>query len=251
MEVHHHTRTEKKKWHHYLWEFLMLFLAVFCGFLADNRREHFVELNREKQFIRSICEDLRDDTTRLNDLIRARNNLLLNKIDSLLYYLNMPDPDKYGKFIYYYARPITNRYIFYSNDRTIQQLKNAGNLRLIRNQIASDSIMSYDHDVRRNEHIKEREEAFVMDYIEILKRVFDGSEFEKMRGKESDALIIEWNLSGGNPHLVHKDKESIQSLINSLHFIKTINVYNQRWSKRMIRQASELLVLLKKEYHLE
>ena len=36
MEVHHHGHTERKKWTHYLWEFLMLFLAVFAGFLAEN-----------------------------------------------------------------------------------------------------------------------------------------------------------------------------------------------------------------------
>ncbi len=41
MEVHAHTHTARKKWTHYFWEFLMLFLAVFCGFLAENQREHF------------------------------------------------------------------------------------------------------------------------------------------------------------------------------------------------------------------
>ena len=30
MEVHAHTHTPRKKWTHYFWEFLMLFLAVFC-----------------------------------------------------------------------------------------------------------------------------------------------------------------------------------------------------------------------------
>jgi hypothetical protein len=34
MEVHAHARTARKKWTHYFWEFLMLFFAVFCGFLA-------------------------------------------------------------------------------------------------------------------------------------------------------------------------------------------------------------------------
>lgn len=37
MEVHHHTHPShgKKTWKEYFWEFLMLFLAVFCGFLAE------------------------------------------------------------------------------------------------------------------------------------------------------------------------------------------------------------------------
>src|SRR5436190_20419739 len=58
MEVHAHTHAERKKWTHYLWEFLMLFLAVFAGFLADNWREHIVENKREKQYIMSLVTDL-------------------------------------------------------------------------------------------------------------------------------------------------------------------------------------------------
>src|SRR5687768_16040736 len=54
MEVHHHAHTAMKRWTHYFWEFLMLFLAVFAGFMAENQREHYVEHLREKQFTRSL-----------------------------------------------------------------------------------------------------------------------------------------------------------------------------------------------------
>jgi hypothetical protein len=37
MEVHHHTHTERKNGHIISGNFLMLFLAVFCGFLAENQ----------------------------------------------------------------------------------------------------------------------------------------------------------------------------------------------------------------------
>ncbi len=69
MEVHQHSHTPRKKWTHYLWEFLMLFLAVFCGFLAENFREHQVEKERGKQYILSLYEDLKTDTARLNYII--------------------------------------------------------------------------------------------------------------------------------------------------------------------------------------
>ena len=68
MEVHAHTHTPDpglrrgKKWTHYFWEFLMLFLAVFCGFLAENQREHYIEHLREKQYLRSLLENLSTDT---------------------------------------------------------------------------------------------------------------------------------------------------------------------------------------------
>ena len=53
MEVHHHAHNAdghrgKKKWTHYLWEFLMLFLAVTLGFFVENQREHYIEHKREK-----------------------------------------------------------------------------------------------------------------------------------------------------------------------------------------------------------
>jgi len=37
MEVHHHSHAKRKKWTQYLWEFLMLFVAVFCGFLEEKK----------------------------------------------------------------------------------------------------------------------------------------------------------------------------------------------------------------------
>src|SRR6188472_2400633 len=90
MEVHHHahlasgeTHTERKKWTHYLWEFLMLFFAVFCGFLAENQREHYIEHQREKQYMRSLLEDLQTDTATMN---RVRNRALtqIAFLDSLI-----------------------------------------------------------------------------------------------------------------------------------------------------------------------
>ena len=66
MEVHHHAHTARKKWTHYFWEFLMLFLAVFCGFMAENIREHKIEQHRAKEFSKSLVQDLQNDTTAIN-----------------------------------------------------------------------------------------------------------------------------------------------------------------------------------------
>lgn len=50
MEVHKHPHhvTHKKKWGEYLLEFIMLFLAVFLDFSAENLRERMAEHNIEK-----------------------------------------------------------------------------------------------------------------------------------------------------------------------------------------------------------
>ena len=71
MEVHAHTHTERKKWTHYLWEFLMLFLAVTLGFFVENQREHLVEHQREQQFVQSLFNDIKADTANLDRIINA------------------------------------------------------------------------------------------------------------------------------------------------------------------------------------
>src|SRR4030095_9538891 len=102
MEVHQHTHTPRKKWTHYFWEFLMLFLAVFCGFLAEYKLEHTIEHNREIQYITTLIEDLKSDTAQLAQVVaykRRRESIA----DSLIMYLSSPGHEKHGSDIYYYA----------------------------------------------------------------------------------------------------------------------------------------------------
>ena len=84
MEVHHHPRVyesrpqqHKNKWTHYLWEFLMLFLAVTLGFLVENQREHYIEHQRAKVYAASMKGNLQADTSELIQ-IKNRHNYLVN-----------------------------------------------------------------------------------------------------------------------------------------------------------------------------
>ncbi|MEJ7675290.1 MAG: hypothetical protein WKF59_21940 [Chitinophagaceae bacterium] len=40
----------------------MLFLAVFCGFLAEYQLEHVIEHQREEKYAESLLDDLKKDT---------------------------------------------------------------------------------------------------------------------------------------------------------------------------------------------
>jgi hypothetical protein len=155
MEVHTHTHTARKKWTHYFWEFLMLFLAVFCGFLAEYQLEHLIEKQKGRQYINSFLQDLEIDKNQLDQLIPAfieKDKLL----DTLLLKVRGINPSTGANGIYkYYRQPFTYPDFIYS-DRTIQQLKNSGGMRLIANKAASDSIIGYDAAVRlTNIHIIE------------------------------------------------------------------------------------------------
>ena len=68
---------------HYLFEFLMLFLAVFCGFLAENYRETLVNKEKELHYIQNMVVDLKADTTDINFSIYYQQ-LWSNHLDSAL-----------------------------------------------------------------------------------------------------------------------------------------------------------------------
>lgn len=149
METHayHLHRAPGKKIWHYIFEFFFLFLAVFCGFIAENWREQMREHQREKEFIHSIVEDIKSDTLQSGKILVQLRRTSAG-IDSVLNALASPGIIENSNNAY----RLWTRYLdiksFVSNDRTIQQLKNSGELRLIRNKAVSDRIMKYDQTLR-------------------------------------------------------------------------------------------------------
>jgi hypothetical protein len=148
MEVHHHAHHQgKKNWKAYIWEFLMLFFAVFCGFLAEWRLEQVIENHREKEYIYSFVEDINADVEQTNKLlvdIQSR----INKTDSLLLALSSNEVQNNSNKAFKFWLMTIGFPDFVQNDRTIQQLKSSGSLRIIRNKAVSDKIMEYDQTVR-------------------------------------------------------------------------------------------------------
>src|SRR5258708_11184870 len=111
--------------------------------------------------------------------------------------LDSPNRGQYGRDIYYNARLLTLNFPFFSIDRTIQQLKSGGNLRLISKQAVSNAMMNYDYQVRWLDNISDREEDYVRDYVRWLEQICDTRVFDKMIVPGVDFIIPE-----GNPHLI-------------------------------------------------
>ena len=248
MEVHHHSHTERKKWTHYLWEFLMLFLAVTLGFLVENLREHYVEHQREKQFIQSLFNDIKTDTTNIIRIINART-AREQSLDTLTHMMNSDNPQKFIKQIcnnaIYASR--TLQYRFVPNDGTMLQLKNSGAFRLIRNRIVADSISKYDIGVRNFLGQYAVEENQIEHYRTASARIFDALVFDQMIDENSFAT----REPEGDLHLQPYDKRELYEWNYRIYGLKGINKANRRELRSLLQQASNLLGLLKEEYHLQ
>ena len=252
MEVHHHSHPEgsghPKKWKHYLWEFIMLFLAVTLGFFVENQREHYVEHQREKQFIRSLFRDIKTDTSNIIRIIEART-IRERSLDSLTFMMNTTNPQNFIRKIYnnaiYASR--TLQYRFVPNDGTIQQLKNSGAFRLIRDQAVADSISQYDISVRNFLGQYAVEENQIEHYRTASAKIFDALVFDQMIDENSYVN----RQPTGDLHLQPYDKRELYEWNYRIYGLKGINKANRRQLRSLLVQASSLLELLKKEYHLK
>jgi hypothetical protein len=249
MEVHHTPHVHhSKKWKDYLFEFLMLFLAVTLGFFVENQREHYIEGMRERQFIRSLVNDLRSDIGKLTTIINIRTMRATN-LDSLKLLVNSDSPNTHTNDIYYLAstaaRTLTIRFI--PNDGTMQQLKNSGAFRLIRNRIISDSIAKYDVNVRNALRQSEVEEMVINDYRHAAAKIFNALIFAEIM--DDNLTVI--RRPYGNPALAIYTSTDLHNWNYKLYSMNGINRANRRDARMLLTQATNLLKNLQKEYQLE
>jgi hypothetical protein len=243
MEVHAHTHSPRIKWTHYFWEFLMLFLAVFCGFLAEYHLEHVIENKREKQYIISLVRDVELDIESLNQAYAIRSKYI-NYYDSLVMLLKKKEKSSMND-IYFYARFVGRTTEFQYHDRTIQQLKSSGSLRLIRNNKAADSITIYDNEVikqiLKQQEIEPRFRNDILAYH--VGKIFDGNVWNEM--VDEKAVI---SRPTGNSDLITTDSKLINDFTVQVVTLKTAYRITNGYIEGAIKSAGNLIAFLKNEY---
>jgi len=246
MEVHHHSHTDRKKWTHYLWEFLMLFLAVFCGFLAENQREHYIEHLREKQYMRSLLEDLHTDTATMK---RVYNRAFIQSalLDSLIELGNYGPINEATTSKFYMLHGQTTRFLnIRFEDRTSSQLKNAGGMRLIRNKEVSDSIRQYWARIESLQRVRDRLETAGENIGDLSSRIF----FNKFFIYGSEPLTPPMGIKPG-AKLINDDPKLIAEYINRV-FTKSVRTKIYAGDlKDTLEMAQQLMDLIRKKYHLK
>ena len=128
----------------------MLFLAVFCGFLAEYKLEHTIEHQRAKKYANNLLDELKKDTIRLNSLMKSNANTS-SKLDTLCMLIKDPRHQAITPgMLYYYANDVLDVTYFSSHNSTIEQLKNSGSLRIMKINVGQ-MISEYDKKIRELE----------------------------------------------------------------------------------------------------
>ncbi len=246
MEVHAHSHTARKKWTHYFWEFLMLFLAVFCGFLAENQREHMIEHQREEKFIKNLVDDLEQDTIAITETVTIFS-VAIEKDDSLIQLLNSPDIKNWGSALYYLGRLSSRSSHLAMHDATIQQLKNSGGFRLIRNDEVARKIMEYYNRLVFINYLQDVELLESEDYRKIAIDVFHPVIFNSIISTEDNSIL----RPSGNPVLLTYDVQVLRRLSGMVSYHRNSKLALSKSQADMKKAAAELITFIQKEYHLK
>src|SRR5687768_2202380 len=142
MEVHHHAHTSRKKWTHYFWEFLMLFLAVFAGFLAEYQLEHKIERDRAEKFLQSMLLDVRTNIKNLDSLL-LQDQIIIDNHDSLVNWL-LQDSATIDRGAFAGKMGAVWVRNFLVRKETYEQMKSSGSLRYVGNIEFLTKMMDYE-----------------------------------------------------------------------------------------------------------
>lgn len=235
---------KKKNWKSYFKEFFMLFLAVFCGFLAENYRESLSAQKIEKEYILSLVEDLKTDTTNLSLYISFRKEKSV-LMDSLAEMMLSEERSLMGNQIYFLARQVFNEQAFIYSDGTIQQLKNAGNLRLLRNRNVVNELLKYEKKVKVLEDWDENDNRTKSTFREMGGKVFNSTELNKTMDAN-----MKFVMPTTNPQLITDDFGVINEIAFQIHFLSKMTKGNSLRAESLRSDAIGLLELIQKEYKL-
>ncbi len=247
MEVHHHSH-HPKKWKEYITEFLMLFLAVSLGFMAENIREHQIEQNRERQYMVSFVADLESDIVNIMEGM-PRKDARMKAIDTLFQYFNQnPNVTEVPAIIVKKMKRAAYDRSYVRNTTTINQLKNSGNLRLIQNRRVVDSIASYDWRWSRMEYYRETYITNQKDIYHLEEEILDARD---MIGFfiNNDSLTSE--NSSPKTGAIRIRREPLNSYLNLLSRQLIVTKLDKENYRKIAVMSQELINIIKKEYDIK
>ncbi len=261
MEVHHHSH-KPKKWKEYLTEFIMLFLAVSMGFIAENLREKHIEDERSEELMHAFISDVKENQKQLDSLI-MNNKRLSYYYDSLVF------DNGFGRRQIDLIKLSDNldfkMYRFINKKTIFEQMKSSGALRYIQDKEILKSMLRYeenaDYAERRSmdnetDHYNNR---FRTTMDEILPLSFykyisedNFKTITKMDSLVNPGRYENYKIYGAE---IKKDlentkfsKEQVNVLAIAWHFRRERLVFGLRYQIQLNQQGKELITLIEKKY---
>lgn len=258
VEIPHTQNAPGKGWKHYFIDFLMLFLAVFCGFLAENIREHRVENERAEILAYNLYKEILVDSIRIQQMIEVRKI----KESECSYFISCVKDSNlttlsnrfYRAFSWAFIQ--TGRILFEPDDGILNQLKNSGELRYFKSAEFQEAVGELSVAIANIRARNEREYGMVEMYIrpftlkhydfDWLNALIRNGEYEF-----SDAMLqnLEVPINGKISNINKFDRKEAENIAS--YYLLMLRSTRMAQYAKYTSANKKLLEILRKEYHLE
>lgn len=243
MEIHHHPHVHHtKKWKNYLYEFLMLFLAITAGFFVENKRESYIERHRADQFSRQLLADLRLDSQMLENRNRDIQNM--QKGYDSLFYLLTKKTGASAREILEVLLPVTYVFDVPATTTTYNQMKTSGSLRYIENTNITAHLQHY-YDV-----LLPRSTKIADACLDYFSRNINPFYLRHIRIQDYDPFND--TLVNKDPILLEWSAQTNQELANIMGGYRSLlKILAVAMNAPALEKLKETMLILRQEYDLE
>jgi len=227
-------------------EIVLVVIGILFALQINNWNETKLERKVEKEYIVSLIEDLKTDSTRLSYLVKwfETAELQLDTVLKMYHKIAIGYNDTLRRNL----PAVINFPDFTYTDRTMQQLKNSGSMRYIVNKKVSNGILDYDIKVKH----------LLTSYIPDLTFYYENSnqmwfEVVDIEAFETDSktMSISEMEKGTKNYLLKDDKATLGKFNNIIRNFKNVTTTVKDTEKEVLIKATGLITLLKKEYDLK
>lgn len=234
----------------YIFQFLMLFLAITAGFFVENKREQYIENQNEKQYARSLYEDLKTDTAVIQRVLKYKI-WSAEKMDSLTNILLSDNIQENNELIYYFERMLKVNDQFTSQDVTYQQLQSSGNFRFFDNKELYREISDYYNLYKRYLSLIENQQIEPGSLTEMEASLFNAGDLALLYNPEpvnANTVFLrpQKKLTPIHPDPFYLDYFYLKAADRSELLKSSVT-----WLSWLNDKSSRILVKLKQEYKLE
>jgi len=252
MEIHHHGHVhEQAKWKEYLFQFLMLFLAIFLSFWAENQRERSLEGHKEKEYIESLMTDIDNDYSKSRNISSAIS-VQVKTIDTLqTLFFDLQYSSRKDSIIRKCYDLSSSILIFYSdffNERTISQLLSSGNMRLIKKQGVADSIMDYHSLIK---FVEVQKQLYINTVNSCVQSMYDVYDISYLKTIMQNDTLYNPDLESVQLQLRTTNEDEFKKFISILEITKVVAFTYKNYLTDISKKAERLYEFLKEKYKIE
>ena len=224
-------------------EIFLVVIGILIALQINNWNESQNEKKVELGYMQNILEDLEEDIKTYHSFKKS-NSVIYNLIDSIIPNIKRTDRVEYTSNLAFWTRSITMEWeIIEPVQRTFEEMKSSGHLRLIKDKDVANSISDYYNTLSEFKNYQDAGLIWAADYANAMGKIFDAELLLKiLRSRE---------IQEAKPtDLLTEDPLVINELLNSLQYFNGALELGEDVSIKQMQKAENLIELITVNYKL-